>query len=291
MPALEISDLNAFYGPSHVLFDLHLEVHPGETVALLGPNGAGKTTALRSVMAIGGVRPTGSIRVFGQETLDLPPHSIARLGVALVPEARRVFRDLTVEENLLVAHRLPSARRVPGERPSSAPGRASVGGHRRASPGGTGSLEGSLERSLEGVPARACVRARVRARGASNLASPRPRSEEPAAPVWSLERVFDVFPLLHSIRHSKGAWLSGGEQQVLAIARALVTNPRLLLLDEPTEGLAPRVVDTVLEQLSRVQQAGLAMLLAEQRRGFVRDLASRAYQLDRGSLRPEAVHP
>jgi branched-chain amino acid transport system ATP-binding protein len=152
--------------------------------------------------------------------------------------------------------------------------------------GGRGSFGGLGGRgSLERVPARAYTRAR----GASNLESPHRLPEDPSAPVWSLERVFEVFPLLHSIRHSKGAWLSGGEQQVLAIARALVTNPRLLLLDEPTEGLAPRVVDTLVEQLSRVQQAGLAMLLAEQHRGVVRELATRSYELDRGSLRLEAA--
>jgi branched-chain amino acid transport system ATP-binding protein len=250
MPALEIRDLNAFYGPSHVLFDLHLDVQPGETVALVGRNGAGKTTALRSVMAIGGVLRTGSICVSGHETVGLPPHRIARLGVSLVPEARRIFKDLTVEENLLVAQRPVRAR------------------PRRAS-------------SLEGVPART----RVRARGVPETEGSPVAEQAPPGRSWSLERVFEVFPLLHAVRRSKGAWLSGGEQQVLAIARALVSDPHLLLLDEPSEGLAPRMAETLVEQLARVQEDGLAVLLAEQHRGLMRELASRSYELDRGTLR------
>jgi branched-chain amino acid transport system ATP-binding protein len=258
MPALEIRDLNAFYGPSHVLFDFNLDVQPGETVALVGRNGAGKTTALRSIMSIGGVLRTGSIRVSGHETVALPPHRIARLGVSLVPEARRIFKDLTVEENLLVAQRPVRARVRAGA---------------------------ARESSLEGGPARA----RVRAREVSETEGSPAAEHAPPGRSWSLERVFEVFPLLHTVRHSQGAWLSGGEQQVLAIARALVSNPDLLLLDEPSEGLAPRVVETLVEQLARVQEAGLAMLLAEQHRDLVRELASRSYELDRGALRPGAV--
>jgi branched-chain amino acid transport system ATP-binding protein len=211
---LQIKGLNARYGASHVLFDIDMEVGAGETVALVGRNGAGKTTTLQSVMGMTGIAKTGSIKVDQTETIGLPAHRVARLGVGLVPEGRRVFKDLTVEENLLVA-----------------------------------------------------------ARGAG---------EDSA---WPMERVYEVFPLLGAVQRSKGAWLSGGEQQVLAIARALVANPRVLLLDEPSEGLAPRVVETLAQQLAMVRRAGLTMLLAEQHHGLVGALASRVYALDRGVIR------
>jgi branched-chain amino acid transport system ATP-binding protein len=200
-----------------------LEVGAGETVALVGRNGAGKTTMLQCVMGMAGIARTGSIKVDGRETIGMPTHGIARLGVGLVPEGRRVFGSLTVEENLLVA----------------------AGSGRRGGLNESGS------------------------------------SRESA---WPLERVFDVFPLLADVRGSKGAWLSGGEQQVLAIARALVANPRVLLLDEPSEGLAPRVVETLIEQLRMVQSAGLTILLAEQHAGLVNELASRLYVFTRGAI-------
>jgi branched-chain amino acid transport system ATP-binding protein len=221
--ALRIEGLNARYGASHVLFEVNLEVEAGETVALVGRNGAGKTTMLQCVMGMAGIARTGSIKVEGKETIGMPAHMIARLGVGLVPEGRRVFGSLTVEENLLVA-------------------------------AGRGKRAGSSESGS---------------------------SKESA---WPLERVFDVFPLLAEVKGSKGAWLSGGEQQLLAIARALVANPRVLLLDEPSEGLAPRVVETLVEQLMTVQSVGLAMLLAEQHAGLVKELASRVYALDRGVI-------
>lgn len=224
---MKIEGLNARYGASHVLFDVDLEVSAGETVALVGRNGAGKTTTLQSVMGMAGITRTGSIRVDGRETIGMPAHRIARLGVGLVAEGRRVFGSLTVEENLLVA----------------------AGSAKRAGSNESGS------------------------------------SRESA---WSLERVFDVFPLLAGVKGSRGVWLSGGEQQVLAIARALVADPKVLLLDEPSEGLAPRVVETLIEQLVAVQGAGLAMLLAEQHVGLVAELASRVYVLERGVCRPPA---
>jgi branched-chain amino acid transport system ATP-binding protein len=215
---LQVRGLNARYGTGHVLFDVDLEVRAREAVALVGRNGAGKTTTLHSIMGMSGIERTGSIEVDGTQTIGLPAHRVARLGVGLVPEGRRVFADLTVAENLLVA-----AGRRGRESTSSSP--------------------------------------------------------------WPLERVFEVFPLLAEVRASKGAWLSGGEQQVLAIARALVADPRVLLLDEPSEGLAPRVVATLAEQLLAVRRAGLAMLLAEQHLGLVGRLASRVYVLDRGAIR------
>jgi branched-chain amino acid transport system ATP-binding protein len=224
---LEIGGLNARYGASQVLFDVDLEVGAGETVALVGRNGAGKTTTLHCIMGMSGITRTGSIKVDGRETIGMSAHRIARLGVGLVAEGRRVFGSLTVEENLRVA--------------AGTAGRA----------GSDGSGGGNPEESA-----------------------------------WPLERVFDVFPLLADVRGSKGAWLSGGEQQVLAIARALVANPRVLLLDEPSEGLAPQLVETLIEQLEALQGAGLAMLLAEQHAGLVEELASRVYALERGKIRP-----
>jgi branched-chain amino acid transport system ATP-binding protein len=215
--SLLVRGLNAFYGTSHVLFDVDLEVAAGETVALIGRNGAGKTTTLHSIMGMV-ERRSGSVVLDGHETVCLESHRIAQLGVGLVPEGRRVFGELTVEENLQVAARPGVAQRR-----------------------------------------------------------------------WTQEEVFDVFPLLAEVRRSKGAWLSGGEQQVLAIARALVGEPRVLLLDEPTEGLAPRVVETLGEQLRRIQQAGPALLLAEQHLGLVGELATRAYVIDRGVIRCEGA--
>lgn len=232
---LSIEGLQASHGRSRALFGVDLHVEDGETVALVGRNGAGKSTTLACAMGVLAQR-SGSIEIDGRETIDLSPHRIARLGVALVPQGRRIFKELTVEENL----------------------RAGI----RAGRGGAGGA--SANRG-----------------GAAYARSGR----------WSVERLFEVFPLLAAVRSSKGGWLSGGEQQVLAIARALIADPKLLLLDEPTEGLAPRVVEALAEQLLEVRQAGLTILLAEQHLGLVRELATRAYVIDRGAIRAEGPPP
>ncbi|HTA13896.1 MAG TPA: ABC transporter ATP-binding protein [Solirubrobacteraceae bacterium] len=216
---LSIGGLEARYGSSQVLFGLDLHADDGETVALIGRNGAGKTTILHCVMGMLAGR-SGSILVDDRQTIGLSSHRIARLGVGLVPQGRRIFGELTVEENLRA-------------------------GDRSASRGARKSRR------------------------------------------WTLEELFDVFPLLGNVRKSKGAWLSGGEQQVLSIARALISDPGILLLDEPTEGLAPRVIETLTEQLLRIKRAGLTMVLAEQHLGLVGELASRAYVIDRGVVRVE----
>ena len=244
---LSVAGLRAGYGSSEVLFGLDMHVDEGETVALIGRNAAGKTTALHCVMGMLGSRQ-GSIEVDGVQTIGLAPHRIARLGVALVPQGRRVFSELTVEENLR------TAIRAEGKRASGGAARASGGAGRAW--GGVGRTSGRAGRTSGGAG-------------------------------WTMDRVYEVFPLLAKVKKSKGAWLSGGEQQVLSIARALLTDPELLLLDEPTEGLAPRVVETLTEQLLRIKASGLTILLAEQHLGLVRELAGRAYVIDRGLVRAE----
>jgi branched-chain amino acid transport system ATP-binding protein len=188
---LEVQDLSAGYATGTVLRGVSLGVAEGEVLALLGRNGMGKTTLLR---AIAGLRPPGltqgSVRVEGEEVSTLPSYRVARRGVSLVPQGRRVFGSLTVEENLQIV-----------ARPNGA---------------------------------------------------------------WDLGRVYDLFPRLVERRRQAGSTLSGGEQQMLAIGRSLMTNPRLLLMDEPSEGLAPAVLDLILDRLRQLKQHGQAVLLAEQ---------------------------
>ncbi len=213
---LAVEGLNASYGAAQILFDVAFEAERGETVALVGRNGAGKTTTLRAVMGTAGLRRDGSVKIDGKETLGTEPYELARLGVGLVPEGRRVFRDLTVRENLDVAERRAGAGR---------------GGRR-----------------------------------------------------WPRERVWEVFPMLERVQAAKAGWLSGGEQQILTIARALVSDPDVLLLDEPSEGLAPKVIETLVDQLRTVRRSGLTIVLAEQHRNMVEALAGRAYALERGTI-------
>ncbi|BCZ86567.1 ABC transporter ATP-binding protein [Thermus thermophilus] len=210
MRALELAGLDAFYGKSHILHGVGLRVEAGELVALLGRNGAGKTTTLKAIMGLLPKR-RGRILVFGQETIHAPPHRIALLGVGYVPEGRRIFPYLTVEENL---------RLVQGKRPGP----------------------------------------------------------------FSLERVYEIFPRLWERRRHLGRQLSGGEQEMLAIGRALLLNPRLLLLDEPSQGLAPLVVRLVAEVLRGLKKEGVSLLLAEQNAHLALDLADRVYVLDDGRV-------
>lgn len=209
--ALEVVKINTYYGLSHVLFDLSMEVNEGEVVAILGRNGAGKTTTLRSIMGLN-IPLSGKVLLWGEDVTKLPAYARARRGVGYVPEDRRIFPDLTVEENLKV-----------GERDS--------GGF------------------------------------------------------WSLERVYQLFPALEPMRHRLGKTLSGGEQQMLSIARALMGNPRLLLLDEVSEGLAPAVVKTLKECLLELKKTGISMVLCEQNFAFVAELSDRAYVIENGEIR------
>ena len=192
--ALVLGEVHAYYGDSHVLHGVSLALRPGRLLALLGRNGAGKTTCMSAV--IGFVPPrAGEILLYGEPIARRPPEAIARLGVGLVPQGRRVFPSLTVEENLAVAARPP---------------------------------------------------------------------RDPAAPEWNVERACATFPQLGERRRQLAGSLSGGEQQMLAIARALVSNPRVLLLDEPSEGLAPMIVQEVGEALLALKAEGHSILLVEQ---------------------------
>jgi len=210
-PLLSLSDLHAWYGESHVLHGVNLEVLPGETVTLLGRNGVGKTTTLRAIMGIMR-RRTGKITFAGKDLMRLPLHRTAHQGIGFVPEERGIFATLSVEENLL----LPPVV----------------------------SKDGGM----------------------------------------SLEEIFDLFPNLKERRNSQGTKLSGGEQQMLAIARMLRTGVRLLLLDEPTEGLAPVIVQRIGEVLKELKKRGMTILLVEQNFHFARRIADRFYLMEHGRV-------
>jgi len=207
---LEVKGLNAWYGESHILHGMDLEVREGEVVTLLGRNGAGKTTTLKSIMGMVG-RRSGSIRFKGVETISLPSNRIARCGIAFCPEERGIFASLDVQENLM----LP---------PQVAPGGLSV------------------------------------------------------------EQIFTLFPNLRERLHSQGTKLSGGEQQMLAIGRILRTGARLLLLDEPTEGLAPVIVQQIGAMIRQLKQQGFTILLVEQNFRFAQKLADRHYIVEHGRV-------
>ncbi len=215
MALLELSHVETYYGDSHILFDLSLEVEAGEVVCLLGRNGAGKTTTVRTIIGLTPPR-TGRVTLGGRDLVGLPPYRIARLGIGFVPEDRRIFPNLTVHENLEVARR------------------TWVGG---------------------------------------------------SASAWTPRRVFDLFPILAERRRQLGGTLSGGEQQMLTIARTLMGSPAVLLLDEPSEGLAPLVVETLRQQLTRLKASGLTLVLAEQNVRFVSQLGTRVYILENGIVR------
>jgi len=210
MSLLEVNGLNAYYADSHILFDVSLHVESQEVVALLGRNGAGKSTTLKSLMGV--VTPrSGSVRLDGAELAGRKSHAIARAGMQLVHEERRIFGSLSVEENLVLA----------------------------------------------GFTAR---------------------------PAWPLERVYELFPRLKERRRSRGTDLSGGEQQMLAIARALLRSPKLLLLDEPFEGLAPIIVRDLLAVCKGLAEAGQTIIIVEQNLAAALSIASRAYILNNGHV-------
>jgi|AraplaMF_Col_mMF_1032025.scaffolds.fasta_scaffold00014_63 branched-chain amino acid transport system ATP-binding protein len=209
MNALEAENLHSFYGKSHILHGVSLEVHEGEIVTLLGRNGAGKTTTLRSLVGLTPPR-RGTVKLFGAVVSGLPAYRIAASGLGYVPEGRRIFPSLTVEENL----------KVPLERPGP----------------------------------------------------------------FTIPRIFELFPRLAQRRANKGRQLSGGEQEMLAISRALLLNPKVLLLDEPSQGLAPLVVQDVFKIVASMREAGISVLLVEQNVRAAVAIADRAYVLDDGKV-------
>ena len=216
---LEVADVHTYYGESHVLQGVSLRVGAGEAVAILGRNGVGKTTLIRTI--VGFERPrVGSVRLLDRAIQGAPPYAIARLGIGLVPQGRRIFAPLSVSENLGLA----------------------ATGTRRHRASGDGGLR------------------------------------------WTRERVYELFPRLRERAPQSGGTLSGGEQQMLAVGRALMTNPRLLLLDEPSEGLAPLIVREIGRALVRLKGEGLSILLVEQNVPLALRVADRVYVMSKGQI-------
>lgn len=210
MPLLNVSELHAYYGKSHVLQGVDLHVRPGEIVSLLGRNGVGRSTTVKALMGL--VNATGEIEFDGQQIGDLRTYEIARRGLAYVPEGRDVFPALTVEQNLIL-----------------------------------GEQHGK-------------------------------RSQ------WSLDDMYDMFPRLKERRHTPAGVMSGGEQQMLTLCRSLIGDPKLIMIDEPTEGLAPRIVDLVAQYLDTLRQRGVAVLLVEQKLAIALDISQRVYVMGHGTI-------
>ncbi len=215
---LEVKEIHTYYGTSHILFGVSIGINEREAVCLLGRNGAGKTTTLRSIIGLTPPR-SGSIKFNGKEIAGTPPYRIAPLGIGFVPDDRRIFPNLTVRQNILIARR------------------------------------------------------------------------EKEKAIWSLEKIYALFPKLKVLEGHMGTQLSGGEQQMLTIARTLMTNPQLLLLDEPGEGLAPLVIQHMKEQLGIIKKLGTTMLICEHNVGLATALSDRAYVMDKGAIRYEGTIP
>lgn len=210
---LQVRNIDTYYGSSHILQEVSLEAGEAQVVGLLGRNGVGKTTTLRTIMGL--VPPRrGEILLRGVNIAGRPAFETARMGIAYVPDDRRIFSELTTYENMEIARRNAGCRNGP----------------------------------------------------------------------WSYEKIFGLFPILESYRDRKGSHLSGGEQKMLAIARGLIVNPLLLLLDEPSEGLAPLIVRNLVEVTLRIRQEGVTVLLADQNLKFCRQVASTGYILEKGRV-------
>ena len=213
-PKLAVKGLNAAYGRARILYDIALDVRAGEAVALVGRNGAGKSTTLRSILGLV-ANCEGEIVFNGTPVSHLPAHERVRRGLGYVPEDRRIFSDLTVDDNLEVGR----------------------------------------------------------------------QSRRQDAPQWTRERLFEIFPNLSELRNRLGGRMSGGEQQMLAIARTLMGNPSLVLLDEPSEGLAPKIVEQMVDAIVVMKREGLSLLLSEQNIRFARLVADRVCVIEKGCIR------
>lgn len=220
-PLLEVRELQAGYGQSHVLHGMNLQIHAGEFVTLLGRNGMGKSTTVKCLVGLLRAQ-AGSIHLDGRDVTHAASHQIARAGLGLVPEGRQIFPNLSVEENLLATARQPRHSTQTGAR-----------------------LTGEI---------------------------------------WTLARVYQMFPRLQERRSNPGTRLSGGEQQMLAIGRALMTNPRLLILDEATEGLAPLVRRDIWQALQALKETGLAILCIDKNLASMLPLADRHYIVEKGRV-------
>jgi branched-chain amino acid transport system ATP-binding protein len=207
--ALVAEGLHTHYGKSHILHGVSLKIGEGKITTILGRNGAGKSTTLRSLVGLTPARE-GKIEVFGTETTKMPPYAIAEMGVGFVPEGRKIFANLTVEENL----------KVPVDRPGK----------------------------------------------------------------WTIQTVYELFPRLQERRNNKGRQLSGGEQEMLSIARALLLNPRILILDEPSQGLAPLIVREVFRIITQMRAEGMSVLLVEQNVRMSLEVADWVYVLNDGEI-------
>lgn len=213
---LDVKDLHTYYGDSHILHGVSLAVQRGRIMTVLGRNGVGKTTLLHSIVSF--VRPSkGKVLVGDEDVTGAPTHRIMRRGVTLVPQGRRIFRSLSVAENLIIPFRCSSDE---DDRPTH----------------------------------------------------------------WDLDKVYDTFPVLRARQHQRAGNLSGGEQQMLAMGRALVSGPRVLLLDEPSEGLAPMIVNQISEVVADLAKQGMAVLLVEQNFNMALKLAHRIFVMSRGRI-------
>ena len=210
---LKAEDVHTFYGKSHILQGVSLEIERGEVVALLGRNGVGKSTTLKSILGLVSAQK-GSIQFKGEELVGLRPYKVCRLGIGYVPEERRIFPDLTVRQNLMMGIK------------------------------------------------------------------PNHRVDQP----WTIEKIYSYFPQLEKRDRQKGKHLSGGEQQMLTIGRTLMGNPELFLVDEATEGLAPALVDSVVQILRRINEEGCSVLIVEHSLDVALSLAARAYIMSKGEI-------